>query len=121
MTEFSMSQYRSQADLFTAMTDHIRALEARVAGFENMVSEIAENLGVAADEGDVLIGIDALKARVEKLEEALRPFAAVCEHDIGLSEASDELFKPMSSQNARAPLLRVGHFRDARRALEDSQ
>ena len=80
MNDFTMSQFRNQADLYAAMQDRIR-----------------------------------------QLEEALLPFAEVCEHDIGLSEASEELFKPMSSQYARAPILKVGHFRDARHALGESK
>lgn len=78
-------------------------------------ADCVETMEKAADH------IRALEARVEVLEHALRPFADVCEHDIGLSEDSGELFKPMSGQYAIAPLLRVGHFRNARLALEDSQ
>ena len=45
--------------------------------------------------------------------EALAPFAAVAEHDIGESESDTDLFRPMSAKHARAPLLTVGDLRRA--------
>jgi len=55
-------------------------------------------------------------ARIAQLEAALRPFALVAEHDIGLDEADVDRFRPMTRHN-RAPLLRVGDLRAARKAL----
>ncbi|MCE5190174.1 MAG: hypothetical protein LLG08_00085, partial [Actinomycetia bacterium] len=61
--------------------------------------------------------LDAVKAREAKLREALEPFAAVAERDIGDDEADHDRYRVMSERNARAPLLCVGHFRRARAAL----
>lgn len=51
--------------------------------------------------------------RAAELTEALKPFAAVAEHDIGADESDEDLFKQMRRHN-HAPLLRV---RDLRKAL----
>lgn len=58
----------------------------------------------------------ALAAEVLQLREALRPFAAVAEHDIGDDETDGEAFRPMQFLN-RAPKLTVGDLRRARAAL----
>ena len=52
------------------------------------------------------------EARIRELEEALRPFADVAEHDIGESEADEDQFAPMAAFN-RAPKLSVGDLRHA--------
>jgi hypothetical protein len=52
--------------------------------------------------------------------EALRPFAAVAEHDIGESETDEDIYQPMSSGNNRAPLITVGDLRRAKAALAGS-
>ncbi|TCN48058.1 hypothetical protein EV665_102587 [Shinella granuli] len=59
---------------------------------------------------------EALQQEVAELRKALRPFAAVAEHDIGDDETDEELFRPMSSHN-RAPRLIVGDLRRARTLL----
>ncbi|TDR27814.1 hypothetical protein [Aquamicrobium defluvii] len=67
----------------------------------------------------LLARIEALEAEVARLREALEPFAAVAEHDIGDDETDDDIFWPIS--NARYSMsgrLRVGHLRAARRARE---
>lgn len=59
---------------------------------------------------------DALGRRVQALEEALRPFAAVAERDIGTDETDGDLFRSANKHN-RAPLLTVGDLRRAAAAL----
>lgn len=49
--------------------------------------------------------------------EALAPFAAVAEHDIGNDEDDSDWFRPMDGRNNRAPRLQVGDLRRAMRAL----
>lgn len=61
---------------------------------------------------------DELRAEVERLREALKPFAAVAENDIGDSETDCDLFRPVTSRYAKAPLLTVGDFRQASAALK---
>lgn len=58
----------------------------------------------------------ALQAEVERLREALEPFANVAEHDIGHDEADTDVFRPMNLFN-RAPKIKVGDLRRARAAL----
>lgn len=60
---------------------------------------------------------DTAEARVKELEEALDPFAAVAEHDIGEDEVDKDRFTPMVV-NHRAPLITVGDLRRARAALK---
>lgn len=57
-----------------------------------------------------------LIAASPELLEALRPFAAIAEHDISESEADEDLFRPVSKYN-HAPLLTVGDFRRALAAI----
>ena len=62
---------------------------------------------------------DSLKAEVERLREALMPFANVADLDIGDDEYDDDIFWPIS--NARysmAGRLCVGDLRKARTALK---
>lgn len=49
--------------------------------------------------------------------EALQPFAAVAEHDIGDDEADADQYRPMANGNNRAPLITVGDLHRALRAL----
>lgn len=59
------------------------------------------------------------KREMEEALNALEPFAAVAEHDIGEDETDDDIFWPIS--NARYSMsgrLRVGHLRAARRVRE---
>ena len=58
------------------------------------------------------------EASLAAAREALKPFAAVAEHDIGESEDDADLFTPMSAHN-RAPRLTVGDLRAARAILGD--
>lgn len=58
-------------------------------------------------------------AEIERLQEALKPFAMVAEHDIGTDESDDDLFKPMNKHN-RAPRLKVGDFRRSLAAVGSS-
>lgn len=55
---------------------------------------------------------DALLSRVERLEKALKPFAAIAEHDIGDDETDADRYQIMQRHN-RAPHLTVGDFRAA--------
>lgn len=59
---------------------------------------------------------EAAEAEAARLREALEPFVAVVENDIGENEEDADLFRPMNAYN-RAPRLTVGHFRKARAAL----
>jgi hypothetical protein len=54
---------------------------------------------------------------IERLRKALEPFAKVLEHDIGEDEADADRFQPMRTPYNRAPLLTVGDFRAAARAI----
>jgi hypothetical protein len=54
-------------------------------------------------------------AAAPELVEALRPFAAVAESDIGIDETDDDQFQPI--HHHRAPLITVGDMRRARAAL----
>ena len=56
------------------------------------------------------------RARRAEVEEALKPFALVAEHDIGSDEADRDIFRPMLAHN-HAPRLSVGDIRRARAAL----
>jgi hypothetical protein len=49
------------------------------------------------------------------LREALKPFAAVAEYDIGQDETDADIFQPMRSGYNRAPLITVGDMRRAAR------
>lgn len=60
--------------------------------------------------------IEAQAAELARYREALGPFAAVAEHDIGDDETDGEAFRPMQFLN-RAPKLTVGDLRRARAAL----
>lgn len=51
---------------------------------------------------------------VDELRDALAPFAAVAESDIGQDETDTDIFRPIRSGHNRAPLITVG---DMRRAL----
>lgn len=55
-------------------------------------------------------------ADVERLREALEPFAKVAESDIGSDETDDDYFIPMHVYN-RSARLKVGHLRNASKAL----
>lgn len=57
-----------------------------------------------------------LAAEVLQLREALQPFAAVAERDIGDDEADGDVFRPMQFLN-HAPKLTVVDLRCARAAL----
>lgn len=59
---------------------------------------------------------EAQAAELARYREALGPFAAVAEHDIGDDETDGEAFRPMQFLN-RAPKLTVGDLRRARAAL----
>ena len=50
---------------------------------------------------------------LQEAREALGPFEAVSAQDIGDDEQDRDAFKPMSSGNARAPLITVGSLRRA--------
>lgn len=63
------------------------------------------------------IARDEARAEAERLRAALKPFAAVAEHDIGEDEVDADMFRPMRRENARAPILTVGDLRAARAAL----
>lgn len=63
---------------------------------------------------------DALAAEVERLKEALHPFAEVVKHDIGADEYNDDRFQPMHRHN-KAPLLTVGDLLRARAALHPQE
>jgi hypothetical protein len=56
-----------------------------------------------------------LIAAAPELLEALKPFAAVAQHDIGDDEADRDLFRPIGHNHA--PLLTVGHLRAALAAV----
>lgn len=60
--------------------------------------------------------VEAQAAELARYREALGPFAAVAEHDIGDDETDGEAFRPMQFVN-RAPKLTVGDLRRARAAL----
>lgn len=55
---------------------------------------------------------------VNQLRDALAPFAAVADSDIGQDETDTDVFKPIRSGHNRAPLITVG---DMRRALSVSR
>ncbi len=57
--------------------------------------------------------ITSLKARIQVLEEALKPFAATADMDIGSDETDADLYQPMRSGYNRAPLITVGDMRRA--------
>jgi hypothetical protein len=61
-------------------------------------------------------GLEAGKDE-ESMREALAPFAAVAEADIGDSETDEDRFVPMSFQTARAPQITVGDMRRAATAI----
>ena len=69
--------------------------------------------GIGMDAADAL---EAQAAELARYREALGPFAAVAEHDIGDDETDGEAFRPMQFVN-RAPKLTVGDLRRARAAL----
>ena len=72
-----------------------------------------EDSSLAEDMADAL---EAQAAELARMREALGPFAAVAEHDIGDDETDGEAFRPMQFVN-RAPKLTVGDLRRARAAL----
>jgi hypothetical protein len=83
------------------------------------VGEAAANARLIAEAGTVYheTGLTPrhLVEQRDALRDALEPFAAVAEHDIGEGEADIDLFRPMNHN--RAPLLTVGDLRRARAAL----
>lgn len=68
--------------------------------------------------GDAADEIERLQAQNAKLREALEPFAAVAEYDIGDDEVDADYYRqPTSLRWAKAP-AKVGDYRAARAALE---
>ncbi len=63
--------------------------------------------------------ITSLKARIQVLEEALKPFAATADMDIGSDETDADLYQPMRSGYNRAPLITVGDMRRAATLVEE--
>lgn len=61
---------------------------------------------------------EGAEAEIARLREALEPFARVAEFDIGESETDEDIFRPMDGRYAVAGLIRVGHLRAARAALQ---
>lgn len=59
--------------------------------------------------------VEAAEARISSLTEALEPFAATAEVDIGESETDEDIFQQASHN--RAPKITVGDFRRAAKAL----
>lgn len=65
--------------------------------------------------------LSQVRQRMAQLERLLRPFALVAENDISPDESDHDYFRPMSIKNNRSPLLMVGDFRRARKALADQR
>ena len=78
-----------------------------------VVKAFGDDRLAAEKEIRALIGQPASNGAVE----ALKPFAAIAEHDIGESEADEDIYQPMRSGNNRAPLITVGDLRRAKAAL----
>lgn len=55
---------------------------------------------------------------IKQLRDALRPFAEVAKHNIGDDESDDDVFRPMRSQYAVAPVISVGALRRALAILQ---
>ena len=97
-----------------AVPDDVAGLvaELRVIGcHENGDARCTCGIGMEAADT-----IEAQAAELARMREALGPFAAVAEHDIGDDETDGEAFRPMQFLN-RAPKLTVGDLRRARAAL----
>jgi hypothetical protein len=81
--------------------------------------QLVPNAALIAEAGTVYHETDLTPRQLveqrDALREALEPFAAVAEHDIGEGEADIDLFRPMNHN--RAPLLTVGDLRRALAAL----
>lgn len=82
------------------------ALAAKDAEIEEIRNQLVRMVDIA--EGRLF--------EISRLEDALGPFAAVAENDIGEDETDQDLFRPMDRHN-RAPRLTVGDLRAAQAAL----
>jgi len=99
-----------------------KALALRVADFlEQATPGEGVSIGAYNSPGVVLTpkpdearALAAFLREAVSAHEALAPFAAVAEHDIGESESDTDLFRPMSTRHARAPLLTFGDLRRAK-------
>ena len=106
------------ADVFD-MRLRLDTAEARATAAEAEVERITKAYGEKCDQ--LLNAVLASTAAEDKLAEAMKviePFADVAEHDIGDDEFDDDVFRPISSKNARAQLINVGHLRAARAFYE---
>ncbi|MFG1247315.1 hypothetical protein [Xanthobacter flavus] len=92
-----------------------KALALRVAEKLSEQAKLWEGSSVLMDiPSDEARALAAFLREAVSAHEALAPFSAVAEHDIGESESDTDLFRPMSAKHARAPLLTVGDLRRAR-------
>ncbi len=102
--------------------DVVARLRNMIADFDDEVADVL--LSDSGERSDLWDEIDVpvsvargVLARIRELEDGLRPFAAVAEHDIGESEADEDRYRPMERHN-RAPIPTVGDFRRARALIE---
>ena len=93
-----------------AVPDDVATWRQRADGFAK------SNQTLRCDLTEAQRTIEAQAAELARYREALGPFAAVAEHDIGDDETDGEAFRPMQFVN-RAPKLTVGDLRRARAAL----
>jgi hypothetical protein len=88
-----------------------------------------ELYGLSAHPGDVYhraaMTVEALEARIAKLEAALKPFAmpcGICENDdpaIGVERCSDDTPVYVTRHDHGGQTVTAGHFRTARAALKE--
>ena len=57
--------------------------------------------------------------RIERLEEALNPFADVAEFDISEAESDGDIYRPMSHKYAVGGVLKVGDLRRTKQTMEE--
>lgn len=85
---------------------------------DGIVERLRERAKTAREEGTGTADGDAYHFEgaaneIERLQNALKPFAAVAESDIGQDETDVDIFQPMRSGYNREPLITVGDLRRA--------
>lgn len=98
---------RHRTEALAAQSAEIERKEAERVKLWNEVRDLKGSLDVhKAANGQ-------LRKDLGEALEALKPFAAVAERDIGIDEADSDTFRPMQGVYNRAPLLAVGDLRKA--------
>lgn len=113
-----------QVNVLRSMVEHMKPHKIQwdyiaIALEKDANRQVRDDLSVIfPTQHELLAAIAAKDAEIDRLREALEPFAKVAKHDIGHGEDNQDLFQPMLRHN-RAPRLTVGNVRAAFNAHGD--